>query len=126
MFPPAKDGFILRGYKNLFNGEIVGYAMGNRITQGLVLQSLFRAVASWWPEKRLINRSDRGSQCCSRGYVKTLELFGIRASMSRKGDCYDNAPMESFWGTLPGRRPGGRSWVHRDIILQPATASEAA
>jgi putative transposase len=44
--------------------------------------------------------SDRGSQYCAHEYKDILEQFGMRASMSRKGDCYDNAPMESFWGTL--------------------------
>ena len=68
--------------------------------QELVSQSLFRAVASKRPPKGLINHSDRGSQYCSLDYQKLIEQFGMKASMSRKGNCYDNAPMESFWGTL--------------------------
>ena len=52
------------------------------------------------PEAGLIHHSDRGSQYCSLDYVKHLGRFNMRVSMSRKGNCYDNAPMESFWGTL--------------------------
>jgi len=87
-------------HKDLFNGEIVGYALGSRITKDLVSRSLFRAVAAKRPPQGLIHHSDRGSQYCSSDYRKLLTKFGMTASMSRKGNCYDNAPMESFWGTL--------------------------
>ncbi len=108
------EGWLyLAAHKDLFNGAIVGYAMGPRITKALVLQSLFRAVASRRPEKGLINHSDRGSQYCSRRYAKALELFGMRASMSRKGNCYDNAPMESFWGTLKNEMVHHRRYATR-------------
>ena len=88
------------GHKDLFNGEIVGYVLGSRITKDLVSRSLFRAVAAKRPPQGLIHHSDRGSQYCSSDYRKLLTKFGMTASMSRKGNCYDNAPMESFWGTL--------------------------
>ena len=87
-------------HKDLFNGEIVGYVLGSRITKDLVSRSLFRAVAAKRPPQGLIHHSDRGSQYCSSDYRKLLTKFGMTASMSRKGNCYDNAPMESFWGTL--------------------------
>ena len=87
-------------HKDIFNGEIVGYALGSRITKDLVSRSLFRAVAAKRPHQGLIHHSDRGSQYCSPNYQKLLTQFGMKASMSRKGNCYDNAPMESFWGTL--------------------------
>ena len=87
-------------HKDLFNGEIVGYALGSRITKDLVIRSLLRAVAIKKPQRGLIHHSDRGSQYCSYDYVKLLGRFNMKASMSRKGNCYDNAPMESFWGTL--------------------------
>jgi transposase InsO family protein len=90
----------LAGHKDLFTGEIVGYAMGKRMTKNLVSQSLFRAVTTKRPPAGLIHHSDRGSQYCSIEYRKLLEQFGMEASMSRKGNCYDNAPIESFWGTL--------------------------
>lgn len=87
-------------HKDLFNGEIVGYALGSRITKDLVSRSFFRAVAAKRPPEGLIHHSDRGSQYCSLEYQKLLKQFRMKASMSRKGNCYDNAPMESFWGTL--------------------------
>jgi transposase InsO family protein len=98
---PTEEGWLyLAGHKDLFTGEIVGYAMGNRITKNLVSQSLFRAVAAKRPGPGLIHHSDRGSQYCAHEYRRLVGQFKMRASMSRKGDCYDNAPMESFWGTL--------------------------
>jgi putative transposase len=98
---PTEEGWLyLAGHKDLFTGEIVGYAMGNRITKNLVSQSLFRAVTAKRPRSGLIHHSDRGRQYCAYEYRRLMDQFKMRASMSRKGDCYDNAPMESFWGTL--------------------------
>ena len=98
---PTEEGWLyLAGHKDLFTREIVGYALGNRITKNLVSQSLFKAVAAKRPGLGLIHHSDRGSQYCAYEYRKLLDQFKMKASMSRKGDCYDNAPMESFWGTV--------------------------
>ena len=66
----------------------------------LISQSLFRAVTAKRPPNGLLHHSDRGSQYCSYEYRKILDQLGMRVSMSGKGNCYDNAPMESFWGTL--------------------------
>jgi len=66
------------------------------MTRNLVSQSLFRAVAAKRPEPGLLHHSDRGSQYCSEEFRGLLEQFGMTASMSSKGNCYDNAPMESF------------------------------
>ncbi len=98
---PTEEGWLyLAGHKDLFTGEIVGYAMGSRITKNLVSRSLFRAVVAKRPGSGLIHHSDRGRQYCAYEYRRLMDQFRMRASMSRKGDCYDNAPMESFWGTL--------------------------
>lgn len=95
------EGWLyLAAHKDLFTGEIVGYALGPRITSDLVRRSLIRAVAVKRPPRGLIHHSDRGSQYCSADYQKLLVQFGLTPSMSRRGNCYDNAPMESFWGTL--------------------------
>lgn len=118
---PTEEGWLyLAGHKDVFTGEVVGYAMGPRMTKNLLSQSLFRAVAAKGPVPGLIHHSDRGSQYCSHEYRKLLDQFHMRASMSRKGDCYDNAPMESFWGTLKSelvyhRRYGTRREAIRDI-----------
>jgi len=98
---PTEEGWLyLAGHKDIFTKEVVGYAMGPRITKNLVSQSLFRAVETKRPESGLIHHSDQGSQYCAHEYREILDQFGIKTSMSRKGNCYDNAPMESFWGTL--------------------------
>ena len=98
---PTDEGWLyLAGHKDLFHGEIVGYAMGARITKNLVSQSLFRAVSAKRPAEGLIHHSDRGSQYCAYEYRGILDQFKMQASMSGKGNCYDNAPMERFWGTL--------------------------
>jgi putative transposase len=98
---PTEEGWLyLAGHQDLFTGEIVGYAMSNRITKNLVSQSLFKAVAGKRPGPGLIHHSDRGSQYCAHEYRNLMDQFKMRASMSKKGDCYDNAPMESFWGKL--------------------------
>jgi putative transposase len=98
---PTDEGWLyLAGHKDLFTHEIVGYAMGERMTRNLISESLLRAVDSKQPGQGLIHHSDRGSQYCSYEYRRLLEQNGIIASMSGKGNCYDNAPMESFWGML--------------------------
>ena len=100
-YVPTDEGWLyLAGHKDLFTHEIVGYAMGERMTKNLITQSLFRAVAAKRPAKGLIHHSDRGSQYCSVEYRQLLEHYGVQVSMSGKGNCYDNAPMESFWGML--------------------------
>lgn len=95
-YVPTDEGWLyLAGHKDLFTAEIVGYAMGARMTKSLVSECLFKAVAAKRPAKGLIHHSDRGSQYCAHEYRKLLNKFGMRASMSGKGNCYDNAPMES-------------------------------
>lgn len=96
----AEGWLYLAGVKDVFNGELVGYAMAEHMATALVTQALFRGVTAKRPPPGLIHHSDRGSQYCSHDYQALLKQFGMRASMSRKGDCWDNAPMESFWGTL--------------------------
>jgi putative transposase len=119
---PTDEGWLyLAGHKDIFTGEIVGYAMGERMTKSLVTQSLFRAVAAKKPPKGLIHHSDRGSQYCSHEYRRILKQFGMRASMSRKGNCYDNAPMESFWGTLKQELVYHRRYISRRQAIQDIT-----
>jgi putative transposase len=119
---PTDEGWLyLAGHKDLFNGEIVGYAMGERITRNLVSQSLFRAVAAKRPAEGLVHHSDRGSQYCSYEYRELLGQFEMKASMSRKGNCYDNAPMESFWGTLKQELVHHRRYRTRQEAIQDIT-----
>ena len=100
-YVPTDEGWLyVAGHKDLFSGNIVGYAMGERLTRDLVSQSLCKAVAAKRLTQGLIHHSDRGSQYCSHEYRNLMDRFGLKMSMSGKGNCYDNAPMESFWGTL--------------------------
>jgi transposase InsO family protein len=108
-------------HKDLFNGEIVGYALGSRITKELVIRSLFMAVATKRPQHGLIHHSDRGSQYCSSEYRKLLNRFHMKSSMSRKGNCYDNAPMESFWGTLKNELVYHQRYATREQAIREIT-----
>jgi transposase InsO family protein len=98
--PTAEGWLYLAGVKDVFTCEIVGYAMADRMTQELTGQALFRAVQRKRPMPGLIHHSDRGSQYCAADYRMLVDQFGMKASMSRRGNCYDNAPIESFWGSL--------------------------
>ena len=91
-----EDWLYLAGLKDVFTCEIVGYAMGERMTTGLVSQALFRAVQQKRPPVGLIHHTDRGSQYYAKAYRALQVQFGMQTSMSRKGNCFDNAPIESF------------------------------
>src|SRR3990172_6145040 len=95
--------------------------MGVRMTKSLVSESLFRAVAGKRPAKGLIHHSDRGSQYCAHEYREMLDQLGLKASMSRKGNCFDNAPMESFWGTLKQELIHHRHYRSRKEAIQDIT-----
>ncbi len=112
---PTDEGWLyLAGLKDLYSGEIVGYAMGERMTRQLVMQALFRAVALYRPRPGLIQHTDRGAQYCSHEYRALVAQFGMQASMSRRGNCYDNAPIESFWGTLKNELIHHRRYATRE------------
>jgi putative transposase len=112
----------LAGIKNLWNRAIVGYAMSHRMTQDLFGRALFRAVAARLPPADLIHHPDRGSQYCSKSYQKLLKQFGIIASMNRKGICYDNTPMESFFGTLKSELVHHRKFQTRQEAITEISA----
>jgi len=119
---PTEEGWLyLAGHKDLCSGRIVGYAMAERMTRKLVCESLLKAVALKRPAKGLINHSDRGSQYCSSDYSDLLEKFGMLPSMSGKGNCYDNAPMESFWGTIKQELVHHRRYRTRQEAIQDIT-----
>lgn len=118
----TRQGWLyLVTHKDLFNGEIVGYAMDSRMTQDLVKRSLLMAVNRRKPAPRLIHHSDRGSQYCANSYQRLLEFLNIIPSMSRKGNCYDNAPMESFFGTLKNELIYHRKYATRKEAIKDIT-----
>jgi putative transposase len=121
-YVPTDEGWLyLAGHKDLFNSEIVGYAMGERMTRNLVNQSLLQAVNIRKPGKGLLHHSDQGSQYCSHEYQGLLKRFGMHASMSRRGNCYDNAPMESFWGILKQELVNHRHYRTRREAIEDIT-----
>lgn len=98
---PTDEGWLyLAGVKDFGSKEIVGWAMADRMTKELVRAALAKALAFRAPLPGCIHHSDRGSQYCSHEYRRDVDAAGFRASMSRKGNCYDNAPTESLWGCL--------------------------
>ena len=98
---PTDEGWLyLAAIKDLYSCEIVGWAMDSRMTKALVADALRAAYWRKKPKPGLMHHSDRGSQYCSATYRALQASYGMRASMSRKGNCWDNAPMESFFGTL--------------------------
>jgi transposase InsO family protein len=121
-YVPTDEGWLyLAGHKDLFNSEIVGYAMGERLTRNLVSQSLLKAVAVKRPAGGLIHHSDRGSQYCAYEYQRMLSHFNLRVSMSGTGNCFDNAPMESFWGTLKQELVHHRHYTTRQEAIRDIT-----
>jgi len=98
---PTRQGWLyLAVIVDLFSRRVVGWAMEATMETDLVLSALRMALAQRrWP-RALRHHSDRGSQYASGEYRRVLELHGITASMSRKGNCWDNAVAESFFGSL--------------------------
>jgi transposase InsO family protein len=86
--------------EDLFSRQIVGWSMGKRIDSRLVVDALEMAVSRRQPGEGLVAHSDRGSQYASEHYRGTLARHGITCSMSRRANCWDNSPMESFFASL--------------------------
>lgn len=98
--PTAEGWLYLAGVLDLYTRRIVGCAMSPRINAELTLSALGQALARYRPGPGLIHHSDQGKQYADGDYQKLLRQHQAITSMSRRGDCWDNAPMESFWGTL--------------------------
>jgi transposase InsO family protein len=121
-YVPTDEGWLyLVGHRDLCSRKIVGYAMGERMTKNLVMESLLRAVETTKSLTGLVHHSDKGSQYCSHEYRRMLEGLGIKASMSGTGNCFDNAPMESFWATLKTELVFHRRFVTRQQAIREIT-----
>ena len=95
------EGWLyLATHIELCDRKVVGMAMSDNLKRDFVIKSLERAIADRKPAEGLICHSDRGVQYASEEYREMLRKYKIRGSMSRKGDCYDNAPAESFHATI--------------------------
>ncbi|MCK2097769.1 IS3 family transposase [Thauera aromatica] len=99
---------------DLFNREVIGWSIKPRMTTDLVLDALSMAWFRRRPEPGVLFHSDRGSQYASHAYQARLATYGMRGSMSRKGNCWDNAPTESFFNSLKNERVHGVSYATRN------------
>jgi len=98
---------------DLFSRRVVGWSMGSRMKAGLVVDALHLAVWRRRPKAGLIVHSDRGSQYASKAYRRLLKTHGLIGSMSRKGNCWDNAVAESFFASLKKERVHWRNYQTR-------------
>ena len=103
---------------DLYSRRVVGWAMSQRITVELTEQALTMALAKRAPTAGLLHHSDRGSQYAATSYQRVLAEYGLLPSMSRKGNCWDNACVESFFGTLKRELVYQRRYVTRDEARQ--------
>jgi putative transposase len=98
---PTRQGWLyLAAVIDMHSRRVVGWSMDTTMTSRLVVDALAMAVTRRCPTDNLMSHSDRGSQYASEHYQRVLAKHGITCSMSRKGNCYDNAPMESFFASL--------------------------
>ncbi len=98
---------------DLFSRKVVGWSISSRMKAAIVCDALTMAIWQRRPKAGLIHHSDRGSQYASHAFRKLLKKHGIQGSMSRKGDCWDNAVVESFFGSLKQERVHWRNYQTR-------------
>ena len=110
----AEGWLYLAVVLDLFSRRAIGWAMADHLGHELALAALDMAIARERPEPGLVHHSDRGVQFAAQEYRKRLRQHGMLCSMSRKGDCWDNAPMESFFATLKGELAEARDYLTRD------------
>ncbi len=116
----TSSGFLyLVVFIDLFSKKVVGWSARTHMRADLCLDALKQAIVFRNPKPGLIIHSDRGCQYASHGFAGFLEQCGFKQSMSRKGNCWDNAPAESFFGTLKTELINRKSWP------SPAAAKDA-
>jgi putative transposase len=98
---PTREGWVyLAIVMDLHSRKIVGWSMAERMTKALIMRTLQHAYVLRKPPRGLLHHSDRGSQYTNRTYRKPLENYAMQSSMNVKGNCYDNAVVERFFGSL--------------------------
>jgi putative transposase len=102
---------------DLFNREVVGWSIKPRMTSDIVIDALTMAWFRRKPSPGLMHHSDRGSQYASHAFQDKLTEYGMVCSMSRKGNCWDNAPTESFFNSLKNERVHGTRYSTRDEAI---------
>ena len=110
----TREGWLyLAVILDLHSRRVIGWAVSNRMKRDLAIRALKMAIALRSPLRGCIFHSDRGSQYCSHDYQKILREHGFKASMSGKGNCYDNAAVETFFKTIKAELIWRRSWETR-------------
>jgi len=110
----TKEGWLyLAVVLDLYSRRVIGWAVSNRMKRDLAIRALNMAITLRRPPKGCIHHSDRGSQYCSHDYQKILRQNGFKVSMSGKGNCYDNAAMETFFKTIKAELLWRHSWQTR-------------
>ncbi len=117
--PTAEGWLYVAGILDCCSRTVVGWAMGASLDTSLPLAALSMAIPRRRPRPGLVHHSDRGVQYASDAYRSALSAYGIIASMSRRGNCYDNAAMEAFWSSLKNEL------VHRTEFATRAQAQTA-
>ena len=111
---PTGEGWLyLAVVLDMFSRRVVGWAMSEKMPQELTMTALQMAITNRRPGPGLVHHSDRGSQYAARAYRILLEEHSMLCSMSRKGDCWDNAPMESFFGSMKTELEDGTAFETR-------------
>lgn len=116
------EGWLyLAAVLDLYDRQVIGWAMADHMKTSLTLDALEMAIGRRRPPRGVLHHSDRGSQYASRAYRERLVKHGFLASMSRKGNCWDNAVMERFFGSLKsewleGQRYWTRLSARRDVV----------
>ncbi len=102
---------------DLFNREVVGWSIKPRMTADIVTDALTMAWFRRKPALGVLHHSDRGSQYASRAFQNKLAEYGMICSMSRQGNCWDNAPTESFFNSLKNERVHGTRYATRSSAM---------
>jgi putative transposase len=110
----AQGWLYLAAVLDLYTRRVVGWAMADHLRHELTLAALDMAIVRQRPAPGLVHHADRGVQYAAHGYRARLRRHGMVCSMSRKGDCWDNAPMESFFATLKGELVEEADYQTRD------------
>jgi putative transposase len=105
---------------DLFNREVIGWSLKARMKTDIVIDALTMAWFRRQPEAGVMHHSDRGSQYASHAFADKLNEFGMTCSMSRKGNCWDNAPTESWFNSFKNERYHGRRYVDGSFATQQA------
>jgi transposase InsO family protein len=121
-YVPTEEGWLYVAIvMDLFSRKFVGWAMSAQIDGALALSALRLALGRRRPGEQLLHHSDRGVQYCASAYREMLAAQGIAVSMSRRANCYDNAPMESANGTLKVERVHDKHYATRQQAIDDLT-----